>query len=858
MNIPFYALLLLLILALSGCSPAIEQQEDNIETNAVEPSSDNEDPSVAEILEESAQFGGLFDTYQDKNTGITRILLRPDQFNKTYLYFSYIENGVSGSGWLTKGSYPISTAKVFTIRRYFNRIEFIEENTKYYVDPTNPVSKAKNANISHAILFDQEIEAEDAETGSILIQTDDLFLSESLNFISPLPDSDKDPQKSFTLGSIDSAKSKIRKIKNYPGNTDVIVEYVFENLKPYVWDSPGVTDPRFVSIRVQHSLIEAPETPMSSRSDDPRVGYFFNKTTDLTSLNPAPYRDIIKRFRLEKTNPNAPLSDPVTPIVFWLENTTPFEFRPIITQAALRWNEAFEKAGFSNAIEVHIQPDDAEWDAGDIRYNVIRWVSSPQPHYSGYGPSFSDPRTGEILGADIVLEFSTLSYRINEFNIFSDPQKSTTHNGTYICDAIEYAKNEMLFARTALDAFELQDVETKRLIEEYLHFLTLHEIGHTLGLSHNFRASHLHSFEDIFNPEITYPVGLYASVMDYPAVPFRSPHLQNGQYYTTRPGPYDQWAIQIGYTPSLPDPSAEILRQNELLAQSSKPENAYGNDADDMRHPGKGIDPRAMIGDLTSDPIRFSAHQITLVKSIVPQLKEKLVNEGDSYQGLYNAYFTCLRRYRGALDVLSRYIGGVYVDRSVANQPDASSPLSVTPFSLQKDAMEILSAELFSIGAFTPFEPISNYLLEQRRGWDHEERTEDPKLHTIALNTQKRILSHLLHPRVLTRISDSTAYGNTYDLSQFFTDLTDTIFKSDIDTQVSSYRQNLQLEYLNRLLTITDSQDYDYLSQSIALNRILWIQEQLQQANKAIFSQSTKAHRAHLRYRIEESLYQNK
>ena len=148
-----------------------------------------------------------------------------------------------------------------------------------------------------------------------------------------------------------------------------------------------------------------PDNDFEPRFDDPRVGYFSTEVDDQTSTSSTPYRDLIHRWDLKKKNPEAAISEPVTPITWWMENSTPLEWRETIKAAVLQWNIAFEKAGFKNAIVVKQQPDDADWDAGDIRYNVLRWTSSPQPPFGGYGPSFVNPRTGQILGADIMLEF---------------------------------------------------------------------------------------------------------------------------------------------------------------------------------------------------------------------------------------------------------------------------------------------------------------------------------------------------------------------------------------------------------------------------------------------------------------------
>src|SRR5690606_11363669 len=168
-----------------------------------------------------------------------------------------------------------------------------------------------------------------------------------------------------------------------------------------------ITDARYVTVRMQHSFLAVPENSYRPRRDDPRVGYFGAQVDDLTSISATPYRDFISRWNLEKKNPGAKISEPVEPIVFWIENTTPLEYRPIIKAAGEKWNEAFEAAGFRNAVVMKEMPDTATWDPADIAYNVIRWKSSPTPRYGAIGPSFFNPLTGQILGADITVEWKT-------------------------------------------------------------------------------------------------------------------------------------------------------------------------------------------------------------------------------------------------------------------------------------------------------------------------------------------------------------------------------------------------------------------------------------------------------------------
>lgn len=820
---------------------------------------EEEEKSIEEILEDSELIPGLFALYRDTKTGDLRMLLDETQLDREYLYFVYAENGVPAADYY-RGNFLLDQAKLFRISRFFDRVEFVVENSAFWFDPDSVIARAADANISHAVAADLKIEAEDEADGRLLINANSLFMSEAFIALTPLPNPEQPAHEVFKLGSLDADRTKIREVRNYPENTDVLVEYVYKNEQPYVSGGEEVTDPRAISLLVQHSLIAAPENDFEPRFDDPRVGYFTNRVTDLSSLDVTNFRDPIHRWNLVRQDPTAELSDPVEPIVYWIENTTPLELRPVIEAAALAWNEAFETAGFSNAIEVRVQADDADWDAGDLRYNVIRWTSSPSPPFSGYGPSFADPRTGQLLGADIMLEYASIASRLREGRVFGDILEidDARLSDPAYCAAGLIAQQEMLFASAALESLGASTEDLQRLLEEFIYFLTLHEIGHTLGLNHNFRATHLHSLDEIFDTEATYPVGLQGSVMDYPVVPFALEGDSHGQFYTTRPGAYDHWAIDFGYSTALDDAQAEAERLAALLARSTEPALAFANDADDMRNAGKGIDPRAMIYDMTSDPIGFAAHQIEVIDTAVTSFGDRLERDGESYQELVDAFQLAATRYRSAARVASRFIGGVYVDRAMVNQPGAGDPFTPVSLEDQERAMELLSEAVFAPDAFAGLYNVAERLLPQRRGFDHYETTEDPKLHAVALNIQRDILSQLLHARVLTRLTDTRVYGNEYSVADMLTELTDAVFDADLDGDVNTFRQNLQVEYVDRLLDIVNSGSdagYDHVARAMALDRLRYIETEFTDNRRG--NDETRAHRQLVLYRIGRGLDEN-
>ena len=530
------------------------------------------------------------------------------------------------------------------------------------------------------------------------------------------------------------------------------------------------------------------------------------------------------------------------------------EFREAVREGVLAWNESFEKAGFRNALEVRVQPDDADWDAGDIRYNVLRWTSSPNPPFSGYGPSFTNPRTGQIIGADIMLEYSGVTRRVHYQRILDNldfSQVPEQFEPGY-CSIGHELHLSQLFGRLAVDALQLGSAAEEQLIHEYLVDLTLHEVGHTLGFAHNFAASNMLTLDEIYDPDVVQERSLHASVMDYTDIHIATDGREQTAYFGTKPGAYDDWIVEYSYSAALADPAAERERLRDIASRSTEPQLLFGTDDHVMRAPGWAMDPRVHWYDLSSDPVGYAEARLNLIEDLLDTARTRNATDGESWHQLRDAYGVLLAQFSRSVSVLTHHIGGVYVNRSVVGQSGAGIPFVPVGLADQQRAMDGLGGYLFAPDALSGSGELYSYLQAQRRLWDWFGQTEDPKIHEWLLSVQRGVLAHLLHPTVMTRITDSRLYGNEYELADMMQDLTDAIFEADRRSDVNTFRQNLQVEYVSRLTDIVTGEDHDYPSQSMALYQLREIERMLRARRSG--NLETRAHGQNILYIIRRAL----
>ena len=811
-------------------------------------------PTLADKVKGQSKNKGLFTLYQDTANGNVQIYIRKDQLGKEFIYESF---SISGPTTLFLNQSMHRSNLVFKIKKAYDKIEFAIVNTGLYYDKNNPVSKTAEVDKPEAIFFSDKYTVEDSL--GYLVSGDALFISEKLDPVKPNMPPGPGSAGIFNLGSLNTAKSKYVQLRSFSDNTDVVVDLSYDNPSVTADGGPDIADPRYVRVRMQHSFIAMPENKFVPRKDDPRVGYFMTERNDLTSISPTPYKDMIHHWDLQKKDPAAAMSEPIAPLVYWIENTTPHEFRQIIYDAGMKWNEAFEKAGFKNALEMKIMPDTATWNPADIHYNVIRWVASSQPSYGAIGPSFVNPRTGQILGADITIEwFSGNASPIND-ELFNGSAAQSLNNitGAHFatkgnCNLATELKAQYSAGLTLLEVDGADAPKVKLLHQQYLTYLVMHEMGHTLGLNHNMKSSQMLSPAQINDTSLTHKIGSMGSVMDYPAINFALDKTKQGDFYTTKAGPYDLWAIEYAYRQF--SANEEEAGLNKILSRSNEPYLAFGNDGDDMRAPGSGIDPRINTNDFTNDAIAYAEDRFKVVNNLMGKMVAKYSKFGQSYAELRTRYGSLLNQRRSMIAAVSRYIGGVYIDRSFPEQKSATKPYTPTPLAVQKKAMATLAKYAFAPNVYDQDAQVFPYLQMQRRGFN-QGRGEDYKV-TASLNSlSTSAFDHILHPATLQRITNTSLYGNQYSVAEVMSDLVKNVFDADLSGNVNVYRQYLQTSFVKSGVQLLDNAALDQVSKSSLYYTLKKLKTKL--ATATVGNEETKAHRSAMIFLIEKALKTN-
>ncbi len=797
---------------------------------AVVPPAPGQPPAFATVIKDAKKIDGLFTAWvKDERLWIE---LRPEDFDKPFFLSPKLSQGIGENllfGGLMLGPRLVQFHKVHNV------VQLVIVNNQQIAKAGTPEARAVASAISPSLLGSNLVaSAPHPDRKSVLVDAGPIFLSDLMALGTQL-------QRTYRQGyGLDSRNSAVVVVRGKPDLLVIETSQHFATASiavptpgappgaPLPTVPSGVPDPRSLFLGVHYSLASLPAVPMAARVADPRVGHFLTRVDDFSDdLARQPRQRFINRWRLEKKDPAAEVSEPVKPITYWLDRNIPLKYRATITAGVLEWNKAFEKAGFKEAIVVKQQPDDADWDTLDAGVASVRWMVNREPVFGAIGPSHTDPRTGEILDADIGMEsLSPRNLRQMRARILGGTGTAAAaqewaevlqigqtpafdgalaapwsaqaalqcRHGEFAAEQLGYAL-DVLTARGELDP---DSPEAQQFVLDYLKDTTMHEVGHTLGLRHNFRASRAISAKQVSDPDFTKREAFTGSVMEYAAVNLPRTGEPAPAPFQATLGSYDYWAIEYAYKPiAAAQEAAELQR---IAGRSGEPGLAFATDEDNFL----GIDPDAVIFDLGDDVLAFASRRFDIAHDLFKRQETRTLRPDEDFASVRRGLGFAVRDAGRAAGILMRQIGGVLTLRDYPNT--GRDPLQVVPAAQQRAALKLVSQRVLAADSL-----VVSPALQRKLAPDFLERgdslavTTDFALTQTVLDLQRAILNRLMSDALAARMLDNEGKVSPPEqplrLNELYTQLEADIWselagKGDIPQA----RRDLQREHAGRLV----------------------------------------------------------
>ena len=800
----------------------------------------------AEVIKDAKEQPGLFTLWtKDEKVWIE---LKPEQFDQLYYLQANMSRGVM-SGMSTSMARSMLRGNIISFKKIGNNVQLIAKNFSNYAKPATPIAIATAEGTSDSLLAAATLaSAPHPEKKSVLVEANALLLGDI-------------PMITYALDSTYRAGYSLDRANSYFSETqaradattfDVTAHFSVPKLPvaspmptpaPVPQPSPisGVPDARSFFLGLFYTLSKLPDEPMKPRAADGRVGHFNQPIWDFSDNEAAFARKyVVNRWRLEKKDPSSALSEPKKPITYWLDKNIPLEYRDTVKAGVLEWNNAFEKLGFKDAIRVEQQPADATWSTHETGRASVRWFVDYSDGALAVGPSRIDPRTGEILDADITIGNGWVTLprrqsseqwprpmpantaltasgvdgnglkRIDDSRSFLRTTSATLPrdivvNGDTGSDLCSYGQSAIEEASFALDLLAMRagdamdSKESERIVHAVLKDVVTHEVGHTLGLRHNFRASTIYTQKQISDPAFTRANGLTGSVMDYNAFNIALDKESQGEYVMSTLGPYDYWALEYAYK-ELPAAS-ERDDLVKIAGRSNEPLLAYGTD-EELFGDLDGMDPMVNQRDVGGDPLDFAQRRIQLTRELFDRLQTRTLASGESFDVLTRNLGSGMRQLSVAYDMAAKYVGGVVYLRDQAGSNRA--PLTPVAPDKQRAALKLISSSLFAANGFNLKPEFVSRLTDStlNRGFAPPI---DRSLDVTLLAMQTQTLDRLMSLRVAERIQNARTKLAMPDSALTLDEVYATITKSiwgegtTLTEATTPARRALQREHARRL-----------------------------------------------------------
>lgn len=718
---------------------------------------------------------GLFTVW--RKNGKVYFELAASQLDTTYLLVPTLVNGVDAQRFLVSGI-PFGSY-LLRFHRVGDRIIVFEDNPYGKAKPGTPAALSVESSYPPSAIAAASIASIDKATDNVVFPAD--FLLTDVNDVTSLINfPGASPLAHYGLNPI---LSYFGATKAFPKNVEVETDLTWSSSAGDA-NIDAVPDSRSLFLKIHDSILELPKDGYRPRLADDRVGYFLTarRQYDDQQRGLNSFVVYINRWNVEKSDPTARVSPAKNPIVWYILNEVPPQYRAPLRDAMLEWNKAFEAVGITHAIEVRQQPDDPTWDPDDARYSVVRWATTSIPAFGAAGPSIVNPLTGEIFRGEVIMDANIVrGYTVNYTELI-EPTRGQSAAARMACQlhdcalGIEMAAQRE-WAQLAMELDGRLSGPSPQFTADSIKQIMLHEFGHTLGLRHNFQGSTVYSLSQVQNKSFTQAHGIVNSVMEYTPVNL-SPHGQpQGDLFMLTLGPWDYAMVKYGYQNlTASSPEAEMPTLRAFASQYTRPELAYATDEDSSFADGFATDPRAMPYDLSSNPLRFARNNLAIDQRMFNILLSRRPVTGDSYEIVRRDVALVLRNWYRYTSYASSYVGAEAFTRNHRGDPNARTPFTPLPRDQERQAFQILDDYAFGDTAFK----ISPQLINSMGATRFNHWQADPNdlgrldfpIEISIENFQYGVLRRMFQPTVLARLDSmemrTAKAGQSMSLSDLF------------------------------------------------------------------------------------------
>lgn len=865
------ALLFCAALVIQGC--ATSQNATSSQQAAPEESKENE---YEKLIEDAEAYEGYFNLYQKDDK--LYMAVEKDRLNEKFLMNFELARGIGSSGLYGGTMLNIFEGLLLSFEMHENKLFLVRHPHRYSAEEGTAQAKAVEMSFGESIVETASVEAFNADSTKMLVNVYDWFVGDLSGISDRVGAAVSSRPGQPGRVSFDQSRSHLEKIQAFPENMNIQARLTFRNGEQ--GGPRTLADSRYIPVSLFYTMVKLPDEPMKPRMADDRTGYFMTVHKDFTEADETFFKRYVNRWRLEcDGEPDSDgLCTPKKPIVYYIDHTVPTEYREAMMEGVEAWSDAFVDAGFRNAVQAKILPDSVM--AEDIRYATLRWSTSDQPGYGAIGPSVVDPRTGEILDADMLFEANMIlgdkdTYRelveprtaIDEIFNVSEKELALMSQGVKTESFYNEMNSQFNLVQSMLAAkgvIRPGEPVPKEFVDQAVRWVTMHEVGHTLGLRHNFRSSIDTPLDKLYDEQWAEENGVFNSAMEYPTVNV-SPEgeTQDGYYYNPGVGSYDRWVISYGYTPD--DAKAE-----EIARQSALPGHAYGTD-EDARGAG-AVDPHVNVYDLGADPLAWGKGRAELLRGMIPRVPEITLEDGTPYYKATDLFNTYLFQYARALAPAVKYIGGQHQYRDHVGDPQGRMPFVPVSKEKQQEALTMIIENAFSPDAIELPQDVYQKMGADR--WSHWGNSTtyggrvDYPLHQTLVGIQSSLIQQLLNPVRLQRIRDTEVkFGaeNTLTIPELMSQINESVWNevwSSPGENIDSNRRDLQRAHLQQMITLItatpDSAPAD--ARSVArseLNKLGGKLASRLQSPSFDFDAYTKAHLEESQVMIEKALDAN-